>query len=376
MIRLAIRQIRSYPLRSSLTCGGVASVLAVILVLQGFREGLSSQLRAIALERGADLIAAQSGVENMVGARSVIPQLARGAVEGVAGVRAAYPMTIVPVIYEQEGRKSPVFLTAVDSIGAVPPVLSGRGLEDEGDVLVDRSLARIFDLSPGDAWTVGGYDFHVAGVVEPTAALWTSFAFLSFESLIEFYFEADLANDLSAFPLVSYLLVRVDEGSDRESVAARIEAAVLDVDVHTPEEVAANDEALGETMMGVIIDVLIAVGYAAGLLVIALFMFTTAEWRRRDLGVLKALGFTDRAVLASVISEAGLLTALAMPVGVALAVGLSTIVTRAFPLYAIRPTEPLPLLQVIAAGTLFALLGAAAPWRLIRDIEPMEVFRR
>lgn len=376
MIRLAVRQILSDPARSSLTCAGVASVLAVILVLQGFREGLSSQLRAIALERGADLIAAQSGVENMVGARSVIPQLARGDVEGVAGVRAAYPMTIVPVIYERGGRKSPAFLTAVDSIGAVPPVVSGRGLEDEGDVLVDRSLARIFDLSPGDAWTVGGYDFQVAGVVEPTAALWTSFAFVSFESLIEFYFEADLADDLSAFPLVSYLLVRVDEGTDRESVAARIEAAVPDVDVHTPEELAANDEALGETMMGVIVDVLIAVGYTAGLLVISLFMFTTAEWRRRDLGVLKALGFTDRAILASVISEAGLLTALAVPVGVALAVGLSTIVTLAFPLYAIRPTEPLPVLQVIMAGTLFALLGAAAPSRLIRDIEPMEVFRR
>ena len=61
MVDLAFRQLRTDIGRSALTCAGIASVFAVILVLQGFREGLDEQLRDIALERGAHLVATQAG---------------------------------------------------------------------------------------------------------------------------------------------------------------------------------------------------------------------------------------------------------------------------------------------------------------------------
>jgi putative ABC transport system permease protein len=375
MLKLAFKQLRADPGRSVLTCVGIASVFAVMLVLQGFREGLDSQLRSIALERGADLVATQAGVENMVGARSVIPQMARAQVEAVDGVRVAHPMTALPVIYEKDGRKSAIFLAVVDSIGAPDSLLAGRRLEGDREVLVDGSLAGLFDLRPGDALTVAGYAFEIVGVVEPTAALWTSFAFTNYDSLIEFYFESDLADDLSAFPLLSYLLIRLEDGADRDVVRRAVEAQVPDVDVFTPEELARNDEELGETMMGAILVVLIGVGYAAGLLVIALFMFTTAEGRRRDLGVLKALGFSNGAILRSVVSETVTLTALAVPVGIVLAEAVAAAVAAEMPMYLILPAEPAPLVQAIAGCGVFALAGSAAPLRFIRDIDPAEVFR-
>jgi hypothetical protein len=71
------------PLRSLLTCGAISSALALILLLEGFQSGLLIQLKNVALNRGADLIVAQSGVSNFVASRSLLPQLSRERIEAV-----------------------------------------------------------------------------------------------------------------------------------------------------------------------------------------------------------------------------------------------------------------------------------------------------
>lgn len=108
----------------------------------------------------------------------------------------------------------------------------------------------MFDLAPGDDFSVAGFPFEIAGVVAPASALWTPFAFVSFDSLIESYVEANLADDISAFPLLSYLLLELEPGANAAVVARRVEAAVPEVDVYTPGTTAGNDEALGKTMLG------------------------------------------------------------------------------------------------------------------------------
>ena len=146
MFGLAYRQLRFDPGRSVLTCLGIASVFAVVLILQGFQQGSITQMERVALDRGAQLIATQAGVRNMVGARSVIPQMARAQVESVQGVRIANPMTAQPFIYEKDGRKNALFLFVIDSAGGPAEVEAGRLLEGEGEILIDRSIAQLFDL--------------------------------------------------------------------------------------------------------------------------------------------------------------------------------------------------------------------------------------
>lgn len=150
MFRLALAQLRNDPRRSVLTGLGIAAVFSTILVLQGFRDGLYEQLREVAMERGADLIATQAGVRDIVGARSAIPQESRAEVEATAGVHAAYPMTALPLIYEEGGRKTPVFLAITDSLGGPAGLVAGRSADSEGEVVVDRALARMYGLGVGD----------------------------------------------------------------------------------------------------------------------------------------------------------------------------------------------------------------------------------
>jgi ABC-type antimicrobial peptide transport system permease subunit len=335
MFGLGYRQLRLDVGRSALVCVGIAAVFAVMLLLQGFQQGLNTQLRNVALERDAHLIATQAGVRNMIGVRSVIPQMARAQVESVQGVTVANPMTALPLIYEKDSRKSAIFLFVVDSAGGPREAQEGRLLGGDGEILVDRSLAQLYGLAPGDDFVVAGYPFEIVGIIEPTSALWTPFAFTNYDSLIEFYFEADLADDISAFPLLSYLLVELEPGADPVEVAGRIERAVPDVDVFSPDVLSRGDEALGKTMLGAVLTILVGAAYVAGLLVVGLFMFTAAEARRRDLGILKALGFANRAILMSIVAEVAIVMVIAIPLGIAIA-QLATMAARAaMPIYLI-----------------------------------------
>ena len=90
--------------------------------------------------------------------------------------------------------------------------------------------------------------------------------------------------------------------------------------------------------------------------------------------MLKALGFSTRFLGGAVVVEALLLTALALPVGIVLALGLSRAIEVLAPLYVILPLEPVPLLRTVVACLAFSVLGAVLPVRLIAHVDPSRVF--
>jgi ABC-type antimicrobial peptide transport system permease subunit len=355
--------------------GGIAAVIAVILVLEGFEQGIYAQLRGAVHDRGGDLVATQAGVSNMVAVRSVIPQLARDDVEAVSGVRIAHPLAGLSVIYEKNARKNPIFLIVFDSAGGPTSVRSGHLIDGDRQIVIDRSLAELHGLEVGEPLVISGFSFEIVGITGPNAAIFTPFAFTTFDTLIDFYFESSLAADLSAFPLVSYFIIELDPGADRDAVAKAIEAAVPAIDVFTPDQIAAHDEELGRSIVGAIIRTLIVVAYLSGVLVVGLFTFAATASRRTDLGILKALGFRSRSLLAAVVIETVVLTVAAIPVGVVAALGIAALVEWSSPVYAILPAEGGPLIRTIAACAGFAVLGSLVSYRQIHGVEPAEVFQ-
>ena len=126
MFRLVYRQLLYEPWRTVFTCGAIAGALAVILLLEAFQQGLLLQLKNAVLNRGADLIVTQAGVSNFIGSRSLLPQLSRARIEAVEGVKEAHPMTMVPVIYQQDGHKRPIFFVVYDTAGGPASLAAGN----------------------------------------------------------------------------------------------------------------------------------------------------------------------------------------------------------------------------------------------------------
>lgn len=375
MLRFIFRQLAFDPLRTALTSTALACVVAVILVLEGFNEGLVAQLGDAVRARQADLIVTQAGVSNMTAARSVLPQFTRRDVEAVAGVAAAHPLTGVPVIYAQGERRTPVFLFVYDDDGGPERVVAGNTVREQRDIVIDRSLAIKYDLAPGDPLVIADFEFRISGVTSGAAAFFTPFAFVRYDDLIDFYFESDVAADISTFPLLSFLLVEVASGADRAAVAEAIERDVPQGDVFFPERLAAEDEQLGRDLFGPVMKLLIGVGYGIGVLVTGVIMFAAVNARQHEFGVLKALGFSHRFLSASVMLEASALALFAIPVGILLAALIGSAIEVSMPLYRVLSTEPVPVARTAVACLVFALLGALVPVRLVRGLDPGQVFR-
>jgi ABC-type antimicrobial peptide transport system permease subunit len=375
MFLLTFRQLQLDPLRTVLTGLALAAVVAVILIFEGFLEGIVAQSRNAVLERGGNLIVTQAGVKNMTLARSILPQFTRGDVEAVEGVAEAHPLTGIPVIYEQGDQLAPLLLIVYDSNGGPTRIVAGEDIDGPREIVIDLSFAEMFGLAPGDSLIVSEFEFTISGVTQGAAAFFSAFGFARYDDLIDFYFESDLAADISTFPLLSFLLVELAEGADAELVAAQIEETVPDADVFTPEQLAAEDAALGRALLGPIIGFLVVAGYISGALVTAIIMFAAVNARRRDFGVLKALGFSHRFLTAAVVLEALALVVLALPLGLFAAQGIAFGIEMAMPLYLIPVTEPLPLIRTATACVVFAFLGALTPVRLIRRLDPSSVFR-
>lgn len=375
MLGLAWKNNLLRPGRTILIVLSVAAVLAEILILEGFLAGSYTQLRQAVLRRGGDVIVAQSGVTNFLSTRSILPQQTRAAVEAIPDVVGTHPLAAIGVIYEDGERRSPIIVMVYDDKGGPTDIMSGIPPTEDRSIAVDYALARKFGLNPGDRLTLSDYDFAISGITRNESALFTPFAFMSFDTLIDFYFESDVASDIAAFPLLSFLAVDVAPGSDPAKIAAHITEEVDDAHAMLPGHLALNDEDMGRELLGPILNLLLGLSYGIGALAIGMFTFAAVRSRRKSLGVLRALGFTARNIVTGVVAEAVATAVAAIPIGILIAIGLAALIEWISPVYLVQVLEPRALVQTAAVAVILAFVGALAPLRMLMRLDPATAFR-
>lgn len=374
MFQLALRQLQLDRLRTALTAVALGAVIAVILVLEGFEQGQYFQIGQIVLHREADLVATQSGVTNFIAVRSSIPQLSRMDVEAVEGVAEAHPITAIPIIYNRNNIRTPVYVLVYDVNGGPSSIIEGREIQHGKEIVIDVALAKKYNLKPGDTFNVTDFEFIVAGVTRE-AAFMMPFAFINYDGMIDLFIESEIAPDISTFPLLSYMLIELEAGAKPEQVREQIEMSVEAVDVVTPKELAGNDINMAKVFFGPIMGLLVSIGYIIGMLMVGLIMYADIRSRLRSFAVLKALGFSFGKLFSAVLQQSLLLLFIAIPIGVLLAIGIAAYIETAAPVYYLRLFAPTQLIQTFFAGCAFALLGALIPLRLIQRSDPAMIFQ-
>jgi putative ABC transport system permease protein len=380
MLYLTLKNALYRPARLIMTVLAITAILAEILVLEGFMAGSYEQLRQTVLRRGGDVMVTQSGISNFLAVRSILPQQTRAEVEAVKGVKTTHPLTAIMQIYESGGRLTPIIILVYDdasgkNAGGPTDIIEGRAPTDPDEVVIDRALAQRYGLGPGDILTLSDFNFTVSGISAGSAALFTPFAFITYDSLIDFYFESDIADDISAFPLLSFLSVETEGGADPAQVAQRIAQQVPVADAILPKDLARNDENLGRELLGPILNLLLWLSYIIGALAIGMFMFAAVRAQQKSFGVLRALGFTTGHLVTGVIAEAVVITLLALPLGIMLAAGLAGLIENYAPVYLVLATEPAAILRTGLIAIVLAVLGALTPLQLLRKLDPATAFR-
>jgi len=374
MFLFAIRQLELDKIRTLLTAVALGAVISVILVLNGFEQGQYFQLKQIVQNRHADLIAAQSGVSNFIAVRSSIPQLARAEVEAVKGVVEAYPLTALPIIYHKDNMLTPVYVLVYDVKGGPSTILQGRNIQSGREIVIDQSLAEKYNIRLGDKFSITDFEFTVVGFTSE-AAFMMPFAFINYDSMVDLFIESEIAPDLSTFPLLSYMLIKLAPGVDCQQVKLNIEAAVPSIDVLTTEQLANNDVNLGKVFFKPIMGLLVIIGYIIGMLVVGLIMYADIRHRLRNFAILKALGFSVTQLFFAVFYQAVLILVLAVPLGSLLGYLLGNYIHIAAPVYFIYVFETGAYLHTVIASVVIATLGAIIPLRLIQRSDPMMAFQ-
>lgn len=374
MFILAWRQLHYEKERTLLTAVALGAIIAVILVLEGFEQGQYFQLKQIVLKRGADLIATQSGVTNFIAVRSSIPQMVRKDVEDVPGVIEAHPITAVPIIYNKNNVRTPVYVLVYDTKGGPSNIILGNTNKDGRDIVIDYSLAKKYHLKPGDPFDVTDFEFRISGITEE-AAFMMPFAFINYDGMIDLFLESQIAPDLSTFPLLSYMLIELDDQSDPVQVARTIEEQVPPVDVITPEQLAGNDVSMGKVFYKPIMGLLVTIGYIIGLLVVGLIMYAEIRGRIKNFAVLKALGFPFHKLILGVVVQSLLMLMIAIPIGILFAAGISEYIETIAPVHLIRLFEGVVFTHTLSACLVFAFLGSLIPLHIIRGSDPMMAFQ-
>jgi len=374
MFLLAWRQALLDPLRTILTSIAVGSVIAVILILGGFEQGQYYQLKQNILNRNADLIITQAGVSNFIAVRSSIPQLARADIKAVKGVIDAHPITAIPIIYNKNNVRTPVYVLVYDTRGGPSSIIKGHEIKNGRDIVIDISLAKKYNIKLGDSFNVTDFEFKVVGFTKE-AAFMMPFAFINYDGMIDLFIESEIAPDLSTFPLLSFMLVELDPAADKTIVAKKIEQAVPSIDVIKPEQLVKNDVNMGKVFFKPIMGLLVTIGYVIGMLVVSLIMYADIRARIKSFAVLKSLGFSFGRLFTCVIIQSFLLLVTAIPIGILIAMSISIFIETMSPVYIIQLFEPGMFSQTLLAFFIFAFIGALIPVHAIRKTDPMLAFQ-
>lgn len=353
--------------RFSLTVGGVAVVVALVLFLQTVYQGARQEANAYVASRPVDVWVSHGGATNLVRSASFLPQSLGPGLEILPGVERASPLLRGIASAEIEGDPVTFFLLGIDPDAPAtrPNVAAGRASPAPGAVVVDRVLARRHGLSVGDTIRLLGEPFRVAGLGEGTNALVTSFMFATVE---------DAQRLLGLEDVVSHFLIEAEPGVPAEVVADTLARRFDELSSVVAERfVLAN---LREIESGVV-PLLWAVaifGALVGGAVLTLLLYAGVVERRADYAVLKAIGASQRQVDGLVLRQAALAVTAGLAAGALLFAVAAPLFQRLVPEIAYGFA---PWIGGATVG-LAALLGLFAAWlpiRRLRSIWPGEAFR-
>jgi putative ABC transport system permease protein len=359
---MGLTEIRRRKFQFALITLLVTLIAYLILMINGLGIGLNEQAGSALRRLDADALAYASSsdlsvIRSELGAETVV-QLSR-----MEGVTASAPLGYVGVNVrdQDEETTSAALLGYQPGSIAEPAVVAGEtlGLEGRRGLLADSTFLKASGLSIGDRVVVPSrlreFEFTIVGEVDEGYFFFQPVIYLLLDSWREVKYGA---NDGEA-PLASIVLLQGDDLPGRTSDA---------YEVVSKETAFANIEGVRGQQMTV--DALRVFGFVIGALVIGIFFYVLTMQKTAQVGLLKALGASNRYVFSQLLLQVLTVTAL----GAIIAVPLSYATERA--LNELPETVPLAftgftfvLTSVLVVTT--GIVGALFSVRQLARVDPI-----
>jgi putative ABC transport system permease protein len=394
LMQLALRNISRSAFRSwvvflsSLVVAGLA--LSASLIIQGAESSL-----VLASQRlGADIIVLPEGTESRVEGALLMgkpesvwmPRILVGDIANIPGVETVSPQVYFGTMVDSPCcAVSDMFMIAFDPINdfTITPWLEqqlGRPLK-RGEAIGGRY---VFTPAGADGIEIYGSTVKLVGNLEPTGTGLDQTLFLTFDTAYDL---ALASSTKAAEPMefmvsgVSAVLVRVRQGEPTISVASRIAKEIPDVSVIESPNLFLTYRKQIKGLIGMVL-VVLGITLILSIAIIALIFSLAVNERRREIGVLRALGATRRSIFLSLLTEANLLALSGGLVGTSIAsLGVylfRNLLVASLDMPFLLPSIPW-LLLLIAVGLAAALvsvsLSALLPAYVVSRQDPAMAMR-
>jgi len=384
--------VRAHPARTALTVTGIAIGVAAVVLLTAIGEGIHRFVLAEFTQFGTNLLAVTPGKTSTFGMSGAMISNVRPLSLDDAEVLARVPQVeaVVPVVQgnaaiEGNGRSRRTMVLGVGpevprvwqmrpAIGRFLPADAAGGARAFA-VLGAKVQRELFgDRSPlGERIRVGGEPYRVVGVMEPKGQM------LGFDLDDTVYLP--VSRVLAMFDRTS--LMEIDllyrEDADSEAVAAEVRR-LLDRR-HGAEDFTITTQDQMLEVLGSVLDVLtLAVGALGGVSLVVggigilTIMTIAVRERRREIGLLRALGAARRQILVLFLGEAVTLAILGGAAGLAVGAGGAWLIGAAVPALPTHTAWDYVLLAEVTAA-LIGLGAGVLPAMQAARLDPVEALR-
>lgn len=361
---MTVRNLWRRRTRTALTLLGIGVSIAAIVALGGILGGVSDILAATLSQGQAELAAIEAGVSDT--SYSAIDQRVGARIAALPDVEAVAGMVVAVASSE----KTPLIIV----FGYHPQefairhfrIVEGQPLTASRQAIVGRQLAETLGLEVGDTLRLVQTTFRVVGIFE-TGIGWED------TSVVVPLRDAQVLADKPR--QVTWYTIKLRDPSRAEEVRDYLNAHFPEIQVSLTSEFVENmpDMQAGQQMVGQIAFLAVFIG-AVGMLNT---MLMSVLERTREIGVLRALGWSRRRVLGAILREALALgffgAVVGVPLGVLMAWSLNQIPLLKGLLVSRYDLSLLATALAVALGS--GVVGGLYPaWRATR-LRPVEALR-
>ncbi|MFH1420062.1 MAG: ABC transporter permease [Planctomycetota bacterium] len=368
LLGMTWRNLHRQPLRTILTALGVSLGVVAIVSFGAVTRGLWVSTNAAIHFAGGDMMVFQAGAaadifstldeQRMGDALLADPDVAKASATLWHLLPAEPPK--MPFAFMIGLRPEPM-LENYDRL------ISGRHPEADDEVLLGRIAARTLEKDVGQTVLLAWKPFKIVGIFETDIVYFDAAIVMTMDRLQKL---SGKAGQTTAFQ------VALRPGADLEVVAHRLEKTIPGIAAVTSAKSYKKVDQ-GLEMISAANRTVSLMAIIIGSVIVTNTMWMAVHERTREIGVLRAIGWSKRRVVSMIIIESCGIGLLACPVGCLLGVGLAKMST-VMPVSS-QFLDPVfdwrPFVTAMVVAVMLSVLGGALPaWRAAR-VSPVEALR-
>ncbi len=363
MLELVLANLKTRPLRTLISIVGVSLGVVLIVLFTGLARGMANDMVKRANNWKAEIVFTRAGAMDLTSSNANLPIKYTEKLLEIEGVKS-----VVPVIrYITPSQKSALGFRQLDGVDWQPfaemnemQIIAGRPAEAVDEVIVDERQMRDDKLSLGDTIDLfGNKKYKVVGVFSPPSGARIKMSLAGMQDALEVPGKC------------TYILVKIKDGADAETVAKRINEVLPGNKINLTKELI-TDAQDRIPALNSFLRVLVGLGAFVSTIFVLLSMYTTITERRKEIGILKSLGASKSFIVTVIESEAFFIGVLGVLFGFLISIVASVVLQKVYDQLAFEFSLGWILTAILIAigGSLF---GALYPAWKASGIDPVEV---